>query len=73
MEANPGFEVLTAVFMNYSVFWDITPCCLLKITLVLEERAISIFRAEEEAKQETCLKQAGSRATSERQLIFSGL
>jgi hypothetical protein len=73
MRANPGFEVLTVVFMNDSVFWGVTPCCLLKITLVLEERATSIFRAKEEAKQETCTKQAGTRATSECQLIFSGL
>jgi hypothetical protein len=25
-----GFEVLTAVVMNNSIFWDITPCSPLK-------------------------------------------
>jgi hypothetical protein len=28
-----GFEVLTAVVMKSSIFWDITPCSLLKINL----------------------------------------
>jgi hypothetical protein len=28
-----GFEVLTAVFMNGPVFWDITSCSLLKVSL----------------------------------------
>jgi hypothetical protein len=26
-----GFAVLTAVVMNSSIFWDITPCRLLKV------------------------------------------
>jgi hypothetical protein len=26
-----GFEVLTAVVMKSSIFWDITPCSLLKV------------------------------------------
>jgi hypothetical protein len=28
------FEVLTAVVMKCSVFWDITPCCSLRVTFV---------------------------------------
>jgi hypothetical protein len=39
-----GFEVLTAVVMNSSIFWDITPCSQLKVK---EENIASIFRAEE--------------------------
>jgi hypothetical protein len=30
-----GFEVLTAVVMKSSVFWDITPCSLLKVNELL--------------------------------------
>jgi hypothetical protein len=26
-----GFEVLTAVDMKSTIFWDITPCCPLKV------------------------------------------
>jgi hypothetical protein len=26
-----GFEVLTAVVMKSTIFWDITPCSLLKV------------------------------------------
>jgi hypothetical protein len=26
-----GFEVLTAVVMKYTIFWDITPCSPLKV------------------------------------------
>jgi hypothetical protein len=28
-----GFEVLTAVFMKSIIFWDITPCSLLKVII----------------------------------------
>jgi hypothetical protein len=28
-----GFEVLTAVVMKRHIFWDITPCSLLKVNL----------------------------------------
>jgi hypothetical protein len=30
---NAGFEVLTAVARNHSIFWDITPCIPLEVTL----------------------------------------
>jgi hypothetical protein len=33
---NVGFEVLTAVVMKSSVFWDISPCSLLKVSQHLE-------------------------------------
>jgi hypothetical protein len=42
-----GFEVLTAVVMRSSVFWDITPCSPLKATDVSEEHVASIFRVED--------------------------
>jgi hypothetical protein len=38
-----GFEVLTAVVMKSSVFWDITPLVCLKSTDVSEEHVTSIF------------------------------
>jgi hypothetical protein len=31
IKENLGFEVLTAVVMKSSVFWDIMPCSLLKV------------------------------------------
>jgi hypothetical protein len=39
-----GFEILTAVVMKSTIFWDITPCSPLKVS---EERIASIFRIEE--------------------------
>jgi hypothetical protein len=30
-QGNVGFEILTAVTVNSSIFWDTTPCSLLKI------------------------------------------
>jgi hypothetical protein len=42
---NVGFEVLTAVVMKRSIFWDITPCCPLKIN-VSEEHVATICRAK---------------------------
>jgi hypothetical protein len=40
-----GFEVLTAVVMSVSIFWDIAPCSLY-VTGVSEERITSIFRSK---------------------------
>jgi hypothetical protein len=42
-----GSEVLTAVVMKSTIFWDITPCSPLLSTDVSEEHIASIFRAEE--------------------------
>jgi hypothetical protein len=42
-----GSEVLTAVVMKSTIFWDITPCSPLKATDVSEEHVASIFGAEE--------------------------
>jgi hypothetical protein len=43
-----GFEVLTAVVMKSSIFWDITPCSLLKASLAysstLTMEAICVLR-----------------------------
>jgi hypothetical protein len=41
-----GFEVPTATAMKSSVFWDITPCSLVKADFT-EEHIVSIFRIEE--------------------------
>jgi hypothetical protein len=41
--------------MNSSVFWDITPWVRWKSTDVPEEHIASIFRVEEQAKQETSM------------------
>jgi hypothetical protein len=54
------FDVLTAVVMKSSVFWDIRPYSLLKAD-VSEEHVASIFRVKEQAKQETSVKQVASR------------
>jgi hypothetical protein len=50
---NVGFEVLTAVVMKSSVFWDITPCSPSKANQCSEEHVASIFRVEEYVEQET--------------------
>lgn len=39
-----GFEVLTAVTSNRSIFWCVTTCSLVKLTDVSEERTAFIFR-----------------------------
>jgi hypothetical protein len=38
------FEVLTAVVMKSSIFWDITPCSLLEINRGFGGKFASIFR-----------------------------
>jgi hypothetical protein len=48
-------EVLTAVFMKSSIYWDIMTCSPLKSTHVSEEYVTSIFRVE---KAELCLPPA---------------
>jgi hypothetical protein len=41
-----GFEVLTAVVMKSSIFWDITPCSPLNVKDVSGDNVASIFRAK---------------------------
>jgi hypothetical protein len=48
--------------MKSSVFWDITPCSLLKVNVVSEEHVPSIFRVKDKAKEETIVKRVASRA-----------
>jgi hypothetical protein len=60
-----GFEVLTAVVMKSSIFWDITPCSLLKVNRGfggtyrhhLQGRRISLARNQRERRwqAELCL------------------
>jgi hypothetical protein len=57
-----GSEVITAVFVKNSVFWDTTQYSSLKSTDVSEENIASIFRVEELFKQETSVKYIASRA-----------
>jgi hypothetical protein len=45
------FDVLTAVVMKTSVFWDIMPCSPLSQPDISEEQVASIFRVEEQSKQ----------------------
>jgi hypothetical protein len=42
-----GFVILTVMVMKNTVFWNITPCSLLKFSQYLEEHTVSICRAEE--------------------------
>jgi hypothetical protein len=42
-----GFEVLTAVSMESTVFWDVTPCSAVEVHHVSEQYTSSIFRVEE--------------------------
>jgi hypothetical protein len=53
-----GFEALTAVVMESSVFWDITPCSQ---TTFPRNKSSSIFSVEDYAKQETGVKKVASR------------
>jgi hypothetical protein len=57
-------EVLTAVVMKSFIFSDITLHSALKSTDVLEVHVTSIFRVEEQAKQETSIKEGGTVALS---------
>jgi hypothetical protein len=59
-----GFEALTTVVMKRCVFWGVKHCTPTK-SEVSEERIAPIFKVEEEAKQETGMKQAASRARHE--------
>jgi hypothetical protein len=38
---------MKAKMMKITVSWDATPCCMVTVTKILEERAASNFRAEE--------------------------
>jgi hypothetical protein len=51
-----GFEVLTSVGVNSSVFSDITICSSLKVNRRFGRRFRLLFRVEEQAKQETSVK-----------------
>jgi hypothetical protein len=46
-EAIVGFEVITAVIIESTIFWDVTPCSLLKVNQPMEEHISSIFSVEE--------------------------
>jgi hypothetical protein len=48
-----GFEVLTAVVMKSSIFWDITQCNPFKVNRSFRKNISPIFGVEEKANQET--------------------
>jgi hypothetical protein len=60
-----GFEVLTAVVMKNSVFWDIVPCSLLKVnwrfggTCCLQLQGQIISQARNQQSSAQCLLHAG--------------
>jgi hypothetical protein len=53
------FEIVTAVVMKNSVFWDVAPFSRWKWTDVAEEDAPSILRVEEQVKQENSYFHSG--------------
>jgi hypothetical protein len=52
-----GFEILTAVSMKSTIFWDITPCSLLDVNDVSEKNVAFSFRDEEYAKRRNNMNQ----------------
>jgi hypothetical protein len=58
LKSSVGFEVLIAVVVKSTIFWDMTPCSPL-IVSVSEEYIASIFRVKEYTKQEASLKAGG--------------
>jgi hypothetical protein len=59
-----GSEILTAVVMKSSIFWDIMLCSPLKISLHFGATRSPIFRIDEWAKQDASMKQVTCRAYS---------
>jgi hypothetical protein len=58
------------VVVKNSVFWDTAPCSLFNATDISEEHVAFIFRAEEQAKEETDVKQIASRGTFYKFICF---
>jgi hypothetical protein len=54
-----GFEALTAVVMESTIFSDITPCSPLSVNRCFGETCASIFMVEKLAEQETSVKASG--------------
>jgi hypothetical protein len=52
-----GFEIFTAVAVKSSVFWDITLCSLVNAINISAEQFHLIFRIEEQANQDTSMKE----------------
>jgi cytosine/uracil/thiamine/allantoin permease len=50
-----GVEVLTAVIMTSCIFWDITPCTLLKSRDISEEYISSTVRTKNKLLLATCI------------------
>jgi hypothetical protein len=50
-----GSEVLTAVVMKYSVFWDITPCSRLEVNCWLSTDYTALYPRRQNSSYECCL------------------
>jgi hypothetical protein len=75
---NEGFEVLTAVVMNSSIFWDIMPCSPLEVNqrfgeichLSLQSRRMSQARNQRESKWQFSTLKMGATYSSEPSVYF---
>jgi hypothetical protein len=65
-----GFEVLTAVIMKSTIFWDMTPCSPLKFNRRFGGTRLHL-RIEEYATQETSVKQVVSKSLKIEATCFS--
>jgi hypothetical protein len=57
-----GFEVLTAVVMKSTIFWDVTPCSPLKVNRCFGGTYGLHFHGEKWAEQETSVRAGGKQS-----------
>jgi hypothetical protein len=75
---NEGFEDLTALVMNSSIFWDITPCSPLKVNrlfggiyhLNLQSRRMNQVRNERESRWQYAILKMEATNSSETSVDF---
>jgi hypothetical protein len=51
-----GFQLLTAVTVNISVMWDVTPCSVVECTDVSEDHAVAIIKVDDEGRRILCTR-----------------
>jgi hypothetical protein len=68
---NHRSEVLTAVILKSSVFWDITPCIPLKVNRRFGRMSPRSTWLKSKPKQQTSMKQAASKALRHADLLLS--
>jgi hypothetical protein len=68
-----GFEVLTAVVMNSTIFWDITPCSLLPPAFMLVSCSayFSTLKMEAMGSSETSVDNVLHGVISQKMVLFS--